>query len=71
MFSSNLCFTSLVDKHGEHASNAHQFRDIGFMSHTSDKASYTIELLQHEFEQNFSWQKTDEQRAGKVVVLSI
>lgn len=51
-------------EHDVRASYPHQFIDIGFMSHTKDPSGYTIELLQHEFESNFSWKESEDQKSG-------
>lgn len=40
-----------------HVTEAGQFRDIGYLCHLMDPEHYAIELLQHDFEKNFSWER--------------
>merc|ERR1712117_980692 len=46
-------------KRGAAVSEPQQFMDIGFLCHLRDPAGYSIELLQHQFEANFSKSHAD------------
>ncbi|CAF1047264.1 unnamed protein product [Didymodactylos carnosus] len=43
----------ILQKKNVHVSNGKQFEDIGYLCHLSDPNDFTIELLQHDFKQNF------------------
>ena len=42
-----------ITKKGVSVSSPSQFMDVGYLCHLTDPAGFTIELLQHTFEQNF------------------
>lgn len=46
-----------LHKHGYGSGSAHQFLDIGYMSHVTDNSSMTTELLQWSFENDFKKKK--------------
>ena len=48
-----LAAVSLLREKGIQVSDPSQFRDIGFLCHLADPEGFTIELLQHTFENNF------------------
>ena len=42
-----------ITRHGVSVSSPSQFMDVGYLCHLSDPSGFTIELLQHTFQQNF------------------
>ncbi|QDG74738.1 VOC family protein [Labrenzia sp. PHM005] len=44
------CANARLKAHGISASEPHQFRDIGYLSHFADPEGHIIELVQHTFE---------------------
>lgn len=49
---------SLLARQGVDVTPPKQFRDIGYMCHLKDPFGYSIELLQHDFQSNFSSERT-------------
>ncbi|KAF4670223.1 hypothetical protein FOZ61_001241 [Perkinsus olseni] len=43
-----------LSKMGVPVSSSFQFKDVGYLAHTEDPIGYNIELIQHQFEKNFS-----------------